>query len=172
MTMRMDGWKVSYDGIRARVLHGPCWAVLTYFRAYGGRDVPDSFVIESLHKDRPNLERLIEKYQYPAPGSIKLYDFAYRRMASSVAYREAIAAVVTQPVGYADSNDSGICYEDAEEQPGVEKVYRKVDVIRLTDREMRDLYLDWARTRVLQEIESPSLDFALHVLADLGGEVH
>ena len=92
MGMRMDGWKVSYDGSSAKIHEGPCWAVVTYFRAYDGREVPDSHVVESLHLDRPALDRLIEKYQYPAPNSIKMYDFAYGRMAVGAAYREGWSA--------------------------------------------------------------------------------
>jgi hypothetical protein len=164
----MDGWKVSYDGVRAKIFEGPCWAVVTYYRAYAGRDVPDSHQVESLHKDRPALDRLVAKYQYPASGSVKQFDFAYGRMASSVAYREAL-----EPSSWADEfeqPDDG-AYSDTEDAPGVEKVYRKVELVRLSSREVRDLYLDWARSRVLHEGEEPSLEFALHVLAELGGEV-
>jgi hypothetical protein len=169
MTLRMDGWKVSYDGCRVKMHEGPCWAVVTYYRAYGGRDVPDSHVVESLHKDRPDLERLMARYLYPAPGSIKQYDFAYGRMASAVSYRECPAAgVLTE---YDDQARGEFDVEDADDTPGVEKVYRKVEIVRLTSQEIRDLYLDWARSRILREGESPSLDFALHVLAELGGEI-
>jgi hypothetical protein len=169
MDMRMDGWKVSYDGIRAKIVSGPCWAVVTFFRAYDGREMPDSHVVESLHYDRPNLERLIAKYQYPAPGSIKQYDFAYGRMVCAVAYRES-PAFATGP-SYEEEQTNEFVFGDAEDQPGMEKVFRKVEVVRLTKADVEDLYLDWARARVLKEHESPSLDFALHVLAELGGEV-
>jgi hypothetical protein len=167
MNLRMDGWTVSRDGARTKIVQGPCWAVVTYFRAYGGREVPDSFVVESLHKDRPSLEQLIAKYQYPAPGSVKRYDFAYGRMACAVAYREApsYGTISDYEEGGADPFDSG------EDVPGVESVYRKVDVIRLPAAEVKELYLDWARTRVVGEGEPLSLEFALHVLAELGGEV-
>jgi hypothetical protein len=169
MSLRMEGWKVSYDGVRAKIIEGPCWAVVTFYRAYGGRDVPDSHCVESLHRDRPVLDKLIVKYQYPAPGSIKQFDFAYGRMASAVAYREGYS-----PAGASEFEDeykSDFVYSDAEDVPGVEKVYRKVEVERLSAAEIRDLYIDWAQTRVLHEGDPASLDFALHVLAELGGEV-
>jgi hypothetical protein len=169
MDMRMDGWKVSYDGIRAKIVAGPCWAVVTYFRAYDGREIPDSHVVESLHHDRPSLDRLIAKYQYPAPGSIKQYDFAYGRMMCSVAYRESPAFATG--LSYEEEQPNEFVFGDAEDQPGVEKVFRKVEVVRLTKDDVEDLYLDWARARILKEQESASLDFALHVLAELGGEV-
>src|SRR5262249_591246 len=95
MSLRMDGWKVSREGGRLKIVEGPRWAVVTFFRAYGGREVPDSQIVESLHKDRPALEHLIVKYQYPAPGSLKQYDFAYGRMATAVAYREARSFAAT-----------------------------------------------------------------------------
>jgi hypothetical protein len=168
MNLRMDGWKVSYDGCRVKMHEGTCWAVVTYYRAYGGRDVPDSHVVESLHKDRPDLERLMARYLYPARGSIKQYDFAYGRMASAVCYREGpTSGVLTE---YDDEARGDAGYEDSEDTPGVEKVYRKVEIVRLSPQEVRDLYLDWARSRVLREGEPASLDFALHVLAELGGE--
>jgi hypothetical protein len=169
MDMRMDGWKVSYDGIRAKIVTGPCWAVVTYFRAYDGREIPDSHVVESLHHDRPSLDRLTAKYQYPAPGSIKQYDFAYGRMMTAVAYRES-SAFATVP-SCEEDQPPWLVFGDAEDQPGVEKVFRKVEVVRLTPDDVQDLYLDWARARILKEHESPSLEFALHVLAELGGEV-
>jgi hypothetical protein len=170
MNMRMDGWKVSYDGIRSKIVEGPCWAVVTYFRAYGGRDVPDSHLVESLSRERPSLDRLIEKYQYPAPGSIKQYDFAYGRLATAaVAYREGWYP--GSSTEFADEQNGELISGDAEDLPGVEKVYRKVEVVRLTADEVHDLYLDWARTRVSRESDPASLDFALHVLAELGGEV-
>jgi hypothetical protein len=164
----MDGWKVSYDGGRVKMHQGPCWAVVTFYRAYGGRDVPDSHVVESLHKDRPDLERLMAKYLFPAPGSIKQYDFAYGRMASAVSYREGPAAgTLTE---YDDEIRGDVDFEDVDDMPGVETVYRKVEIVRLSTHEIRDLYLDWARTRVLREGDPASMDFALHVLAELGGE--
>jgi hypothetical protein len=164
----MDGWKVSYDGSRVKMHQGPCWAVVTFYRAYGGRDVPDSHVVESLHKDRPDLERLMAKYLFPAPGSIKQYDFAYGRMACAVSYRESPSAgTLTE---YDDETRGDVDFEDADDVPGLEKVYRKVEIVRLTPHEIRDLYLDWARTRVLRDGDPASMDFALHVLAELGGE--
>jgi hypothetical protein len=165
----MDGWKVSHDGIRAKIMEGAYWAVVTSFRAYSGREVPDSHVVESLHNDRPSLDRLIEKYQYPAPGSVKQYDFAYGRMACAVSYREGWLTEPATDAPETTNNESVWC--DAEDLPGVEKVYRKVEVIRLTAPEVQDLYLDWARTRVLKDGDPLSLEFALHVLAELGGEV-
>jgi hypothetical protein len=166
---RMDGWKVSHDGVRAKILQGPCWAVVTYFRAYDGREVPESHVVESLHHDRPNLERLIAKYQYPAPGSTKQYDFAYHRMMAAAAYRESPSFALVPSID--DEQPMDYVFDDAEDQPGVEKIHRKVEIVRLTKADVEDLYLDWARTRILRESDSASLEFALHVLADLGGEV-
>jgi hypothetical protein len=168
MNMKMDGWKVSYDGSRSKIVEGPCWAVVTYFRAYDGRDVPESYLVESLHRDRPSLDRLIEKYQYPAPGSVKQYDFAYGRIPCAVPYREDLAFAYEPELGEEHSNE--FVYTDAEDQPGVEKVFRKVEVVRLTAADVQDLYLDWARTRVLKDADPASLEFALHVLAELGGE--
>lgn len=169
MNLRMDGWKVSRDGGRLKIVDGPCWAVVTFFRAYGGREVPDTYVVESLHKDRPGLEHLIQKYQYPAPGSLKRYDFAFGRMATAAAYREGACYGSVQD--YDEDDLAGFQVEDGEDVPGVETVYRKVDVIRLPAAEVKDLYLEWARTRILREGDGQSLDFALHVLAELGGEL-
>jgi hypothetical protein len=169
MDMRMDGWKVSYDGARAKMIHGPCWGVVTFFRSYDGREVPDSHIVESVHHDRPNLERLIEKYQYPAPGSVKQYDFAYGRMATAVAYRES--PVYAVDLAIEDETQDEFVFCDLEDKPGMEKVFRKVEMVRLTKGDVEDLYLDWARTRILKETDDPSLEFALHVLAEIGGEV-
>jgi hypothetical protein len=171
MSMHMDGWKVSYDGTRAKIFDGPCWAVVTYFRSYDGREVPESHIVESLHKDRPALDRVIEKFQYPAPGSIKLYDFAYGRMATGVAYREGWSSEGSSD--FTDEHDNEFVFSDSdtEDQPGVEKVYRKVDVVRLTAAEVQDLYVDWAHARVLRDGDPAALEFALHVLAELGGEI-
>jgi hypothetical protein len=165
----MDGWKVNQDVNRPKIIEGPCWAVITFFRSYDGREVPDSQVVESLHRDRPSLDRVIEKYQYPAPGSVKQYDFAYGRMACAARYRETWEPA--REFASEDEEFSDFTFTDDEDQPGVEKVYRKVEVARLTPADVQDLYLDWARSRVLKEGDSPSLDFALHVLAELGGEV-
>jgi hypothetical protein len=169
MNLRMDGWKVSREGGRLKMVEGPCWAVVTFFRAYGGREVPESQVVESLHKDRPALEHLIEKYHYPAPGSLKRYDFAYGRMATAVAYREAGSFAAT--VEPEDAEPEPFQSLDADDLPGVETVYRKVEVVRLPANEVKELYLDWARTRILREGDGQSLEFALHVLAELGGEI-
>jgi hypothetical protein len=169
VNLRTDGWKISYDGSRSKIIEGPCWAVVTYYRGYAGREVPESHVVESLHKDRPDLERLIAKYQYPAPGSIKQYDFAYGRMASAVSYRSEPSSYSEAPEFEHDQADEYVP-SDAEDEPGIEKVYRKVEVVRLSGDEVRDLYLDWARSRVVHEGDPVSLDFALHVLAELGGE--
>jgi hypothetical protein len=166
MNLRMDGWKVSYDGSRAKIVEGPCWAVVTFFRAYNGRELPESHVVESLHTHRPSFDHLLEKYQFPAPGSIKQYDFAYGRMVGAATYREDWSCAPR--LDYEDDQSEFVSSDD--EQPGMESVYRKVDVIRLTADEVRDLYLDWARTRVAREADPLSLEFALHVLAELGGE--
>jgi hypothetical protein len=169
MNMRMDGWKVSYDGSRARIVEGPCWAVVTFYRAYDGRAVPESHLVESLHRERPSLDRLLEKFQYPAPGSVKQYDFAYGRMACATLYRED--PPFANGPEWVDEQTNEFVFTDTEDQPGVEKVFRKVEVVRLTAADVQDLYIDWARTRVLKESDSASLDFALHVLAELAGEV-
>jgi hypothetical protein len=169
MSLKMDGWKVSQNGGRLKIVQGPCWAVVTYWRAYDGREVPDSHVAESLHRDRPELERLIEKYQYPAPGSVKQYDFAYGRMACATPYRESWeSGYAAEP---AEEEYEEFVFPDAEDEPGVEKVFRKVDIVRVTAAVVQDLYLDWARARILNEGDPPSLEFALHVLAEYGGEV-
>jgi hypothetical protein len=166
MDLRMDGWKVSLVGDRAKIITGPAWAVVTFYRSYDGKEVPEPRVVESLHRDRPNLEPLVDKFQFPAPGSVKQYDFAYGRMLSAV----AAGAGRSYDLDPHLDRDGGYDSWDAEDLPGVEKVYRKVEVIRLTDAEIRELYLDWARSRVLKDPEAPGVEFALHVLAELGGE--
>ena len=100
-------------------------------------------MVETLQHDRPSLDRLIAKYQYPAPGSIKQYDFAYGRMASAVAYRESptYAAVPS----FEDDPPHEFDFGGVEDQPGVERVYRKVEAVRLTTDDLEALYLDWAR---------------------------
>ena len=167
MNMRMDGWKVSFDGSRAKIVEGPAWAVITYFRAYDGREVPDSRLVRSLHHDRPTLDRLIERYQYPAPGSVQQFDFAYGRMGLAVSDRPAPSR---EPEPEGSALDTQIIWPDADDLPGVEKVYRKVEIERLSAEDIRELYVDWARHRVVKDCESPETDFALHVLAELGGE--
>ncbi len=141
MSLRMDGWKVSYDGVRAKIIEGPSWAVVTYYRAYGGRDVPDSHCVESLHRDRPAFDKLIAKYQYPAPGSIKQFDFAYGRMASAAAYREGLSPAGTSE--FEDEYKSDFVYSDAEDMPGVEGVSEGRGRIPDGAAEVRDLYIDW-----------------------------
>jgi hypothetical protein len=162
----MDGWKVSNQGGQLKLVRGPCWAVVTFYRAYGGRDVPDSHVVESLHKDRPEFEHYVARYQYPAHGSIKLYDFAYGRMATTTAYREHWST----PTEFVDLSDDWLSGEE-DDQPGLEKVYRKVEIVHLRAAELDELYVDWARGRVLHEGDPASLEFARHVLAELGGEI-
>jgi hypothetical protein len=166
MDLRMDGWKVSLAADRAKIVKGPAWAVVTFYRTYDGKEAPEPRVVESLHRDRPNLEPLVDKYQFPAPGSVKQYDFAYGRMLSGV------SAGATRSYGLdpRSERDGGYASWDAEDLPGVERVYRKVEAVRLTDAEIRELYVDWARGRVLKDPETPGVDFALHVLAELGGE--
>ncbi len=168
MNTHMDGWKVSFDGTRAKLVTGPCWAVVTYFRSYDGREVPDSRVVESLHHEQPRLDRLQEKYLYPAAGSVKQYDFAYHRMAACLPARPRWW--LEAGGDNEDGLEEGYVACDARDLPGVEKVYRKVEVARLTTDELRELYLEWARTHVVKEAETPAMDFALHVLAELGGE--
>jgi hypothetical protein len=168
MSMRMDGWKVSFDGTRSKIVQGPALAVITCYRTYDGREVPEARIVESLHRDKPNLDGLHHKYQFPAPGSVKQYDFAYGRMLTAAPAGGGWSYDLDPDLGH--EPDAEYVPWDAEDLPGVEKVYRKVEVVRLTDDEIRDLYVDWARSCVSQETESPSVDFALHVLAELSAE--
>ena len=72
--------------------------------------------------------------------------------------------------GHGPDEENGYVACAADDPPGVEKVYRKLDVIRLTAAEVRELYLDWARNRVLHGTNEAENEFAWHILSELGGE--